>query len=72
MDTNGQMVERRHPFPDPAEWEDATRRVKEWKDRAVKHGPLPVLILYAINLILLALIVYGMYYGLQAWVLRDF
>ncbi len=72
MATKGRAVEGLEIFHVPPSWGEIGKAVTTWKNRGMKTGPLPVILLYAINLILLALIVYGLYYGLQGSAIRGF
>jgi hypothetical protein len=59
-------------LPEAPLWEEIRRQAREWKDRAMKSEHLPDTLLYAITLILTALIVYGMYHGIRNWTLVAF
>jgi hypothetical protein len=72
MPTRGSIARKGDFLPETSLWEEIKAYVKEWRNRAMKSERLPDTLLYAITLILMALVVYGMYHGIRNWTLVAF
>jgi hypothetical protein len=72
MSAQGNLAGKGDFLPEAPLWEEIRTQVREWKDRAMKSERLSDTLLYAITLILTALVVYGMYHGIRNWTLVAF